>query len=158
MVLDGGCRRPGPAALRGGSAAVIGLEEKMLRDDHFLRREYGRTLIPVMFSVLAGTINTLIDSAFVAQRIGNDALAAVNMCGPLYQLICTFGSLLAGGASILSSGEAGRDDMESSRRYYHTALLLGLAVGALATAAGLFFLRPDIPAAFPGRGSFRLCI
>lgn len=43
----------------------------MLRDDHFLRREYGRTLIPVMFSVLAGTINTLIDGAFVAQRIGN---------------------------------------------------------------------------------------
>ena len=41
----------------------------------------------MMFSVLAGTINTLIDSAFVAQRIGNDALAAVNMCGPLYQLI-----------------------------------------------------------------------
>ena len=116
MVLDGGRRRTGPAALRGGSAAVIGLEEKMLRDGHFLRREYGRTLIPVMFSVLAGTINTLIDSAFVAQRIGNDALAAVNMCGPLYQLICTFGSLLAGGASILSSGEAGRDDMESSRR------------------------------------------
>ena len=114
----------------------------MLRDDHFLRREYGRTLIPVMFSVLAGTINTLIDSAFVAQRIGNDALAAVNMCGPLYQLICTFGSLLAGGASILSSKEAGRDDMESSRRYYHTALLLGLAVGALATAAGLFFCAP----------------
>ena len=142
MVLDGGRRRPGPTALRGGSAAVIGLEEKMLRDDHFLRREYGRTLIPVMFSVLAGTINTLIDSAFVAQRIGNDALAAVNMCGPLYQLICTFGSLLAGGASILSSGEAGRDDMESSRRYYHTALLLGLAVGALATAAGLFFCAP----------------
>ena len=142
MVLDCGHRRPGPTALRGGSAAVIGLEEKMLRDDHFLRREYGRTLIPVMFSVLAGTINTLIDSAFVAQRIGNDALAAVNMCGPLYQLICTFGSLLAGGASILSSGEAGRDDMESSRRYYHTALLLGLAVGALATAAGLFFCAP----------------
>lgn len=142
MVLDGGRRRTGPATLRGGSAAVIGLEEKMLRDDHFLRREYGRTLIPVMFSVLAGTINTLIDSAFVAQRIGNDALAAVNMCGPLYQLICTFGSLLAGGASILSSGEAGRDDMESSRRYYHTALLLGLAVGALATAAGLFFCAP----------------
>ena len=82
----------------------------MLRDDHFLRREYGRTLIPVMFSVLAGTINTLIDSAFVAQRIGNDALAAVNMCGPLYQLICTFGSLLAGGSlhPVLRGGGKGR--------------------------------------------------
>ena len=28
MVLEGGRRRPGPAALRGGSAAVIDLEEK----------------------------------------------------------------------------------------------------------------------------------
>ncbi len=114
----------------------------MLRDDHFLRREYGRTLIPVMFSVLAGTINTLIDSAFVAQRIGNDALAAVNMCGPLYQVICTLGSLLAGGASILSSREAGRDEMEKSRGYYHTALLLGSAFGAAATAAGLWLCGP----------------
>ena len=125
----------------------------MLRDDHFLRREYGRTLIPVMFSVLAGTINTLIDSAFVAQRIGNDALAAVNMCGPLYQLICTFGSLLAGGASILSSKEAGRDDMESSRRYYHTALLLGLAVGRWRRRRG-FFSAPRYPCCFPRAGRF----
>ena len=28
MVLGGGCRRQDPAALCGGSAAVIGLEEK----------------------------------------------------------------------------------------------------------------------------------
>ena len=110
-------------------------ESGMVRDDRFLRREYLRTLIPVMFSVLAGTINTLIDSAFVAQRIGNDALAAVNMCGPLYQVICTLGSLLAGGASILSSQEAGKDEMEKSRVYYHTALFLGLVLGAAATAA-----------------------
>ena len=115
---------------------------KMFRDDRFLRREYMRTLIPVMFSVLAGTINTLIDSAFVAQRIGNDALAAVNMCGPLYQMICTLGSLLAGGASILSSQEAGKDDVEKSRGYYHTALFLGIVLGTAATAAGLLFCRP----------------
>lgn len=117
-------------------------ESGMVRDDRFLRREYLRTLIPVMFSVLAGTINTLIDSAFVAQRIGNDALAAVNMCGPLYQVICTLGSLLAGGASILSSQEAGKDEMEKSRVYYHTALFLGLVLGAAATAAGILFCDP----------------
>ncbi|MDO4292951.1 MAG: MATE family efflux transporter [Eubacteriales bacterium] len=114
----------------------------MIRDDRFLRREYMLTLIPVMFSVLAGTINTLIDSAFVARRLGSDALAAVNMCGPLYQVICTLGSLLAGGASILSSQEEGRENTENSRRYYHTVLLLGVILGLVCSLAGVLACRP----------------
>ena len=38
------------------------------RNDRFLATEYRKVLFPIMFSVLGGTINALIDSVFVSRR------------------------------------------------------------------------------------------
>lgn len=112
------------------------------RDSLFLRREYVKMLFPVMLSVLAGTVNTLIDGAFIAQKLGADGLAAVNMCGPLYQVICTLGALLAGGASILSAREAGRENREASRKYYHSAIAVCVMLSVFLSCTGTLLCRP----------------
>ena len=114
----------------------------MNRDDRFLRREYLKNLFPIMFSVLGGTINALIDSAFVSQRVGSDGLAAVNMSMPVYLVVCTFGSLIAGGASVMSAQAVGGKKTKDSRKYYHTALLLCMVVGVLLMVAGILFCEP----------------
>ena len=114
----------------------------MNRNSRFLRHEFFKTLIPVMFSVLAGTVNTLIDSVFIAQKLGSQGLAAINMCGPLYQIICTLGSLLAGGASILSAQEEGKNTQEKGYRFYHTAMLQCILAGAVLGVIGILFCRP----------------
>ncbi|MBQ3096855.1 MAG: polysaccharide biosynthesis C-terminal domain-containing protein, partial [Kiritimatiellae bacterium] len=123
----------------------------MIRDERFLRREFNRTLIPVMLSVLAGTVNTLVDSVFISQKLGSAGLAAVNMCGPIYQVICVLGSLLATGGSILSAHEEGRDRPEEARKYFYTSVNLCLLLGAAFSAAGFFFCRPA--ALFLAQGS-----
>lgn len=114
----------------------------MIRNSRFLKHEYFKTLIPVMLSVLAGTVNTLIDSAFIAQKLGSEGLAAINMCGPLYQIICTLGSLVAGGASILSAQEEGKNDQEKRRQFYHTAMFHCIWAGVMLGGAGVIFCRP----------------
>ena len=114
----------------------------MNRDNRFLRKEYIKNLFPLMFSVLGGTINALIDTALVSRRLGDDGLAAVNMTMPLYLILCTFGALLSGGASTLSAQEAGEDRMEQARDVYHSALLLSAAAGILITVAGTILIRP----------------
>lgn len=114
----------------------------MDRDDQFLRTEYLKNLFPVMFSVLGGTINTLIDSVFVSRRLGTDALAAVNMSMPVYLVICTVGSLIAGGASVMSARAAGQERMEEAARHYHAALTVCMVIGVLFTFAGCIFCRP----------------
>ena len=113
----------------------------MNRDDRFLRSEYLKILFPVMFSVLGGTINALIDSGFVSQRLGSDGLAAVNMSMPVYLVICTFGSLIAGGASFMSAQALGEKWTDDARKHYHTAVLLSFLAGVLLTVGGVISCR-----------------
>ena len=114
----------------------------MSRDDHFLRTEYLKNLFPVMFSVLGGTVNALIDSVFVSMRLGADELAAVNMSMPVYLIICTFGALMAGGASVMSARAAGQEKMEEAASHYHAALTVCTVFGVLFTIAGCILCRP----------------
>ena len=112
------------------------------RDNRFLRREYRKVLFPIMLSVLGGTINALIDSVFVSRKLGTSGLSAVNLSMPVYLVLCTLGSLVAFGASVLSARAEGRDDLKEAEQLYHTALTAALSVGALGTLAGLAFLGP----------------
>lgn len=114
----------------------------MKRDDQFLKREYWKILFPIMFSVLGGTINALIDSMFVTRRLGSAGLSAVNLAMPVYLALCTAGSLVGYGASFYSAKEAGRERMEQARRAYHSGVTLCLLLSVLFTACGLAILRP----------------
>lgn len=124
------------------------------RDDRFLSREYRKVLFPIMFSVLGGVINALIDSVFVSRRMGVSGLSAVNLSMPVYLVLCMLGSLIASGAAVLSARAAGKDDLEKAERLYHTALTAGLCAGALVTLLGLVFLNP-VSGFLTGRGSVR---
>lgn len=95
-----------------------------------------------MFSVLGGTINTLIDSIFVSRVIGESALAAINLSMPVYLILCTIGSVIVYGSSILSAAEAGRGNMNSAQAYYRISLTLCLIAGVVTTALGIVFCRP----------------
>lgn len=114
----------------------------MERDESFIRKEYRKALFPVMFSVLGGTINTLIDSAFVSQSDGERALAAVNMCLPIYLILCTIGVLFAGGAAAMSAWAVGEKKQDEAGRFFGAAIAWFLILGTLITAAGLVLARP----------------
>lgn len=114
----------------------------MNRDDRFLKREYLKNLFPVVFSILGGTVNVLIDGVMVSQRLGASGLAAVNTSMPVYLVICIFGALVSGGAFVQSARDAGKLDMEGAARHYRQALTIGVALGLLLTAAGCLLMRP----------------
>ena len=114
----------------------------MERNDIFLKKEFEKALFPIMFSVLGGTINALIDSVFVSQSIGSDALAAVNMSMPVYLVLCVIGVLFSGGASLLSAQAAGKENMERAGKIYHTAITWYLLFGVFLTVAGACAARP----------------
>lgn len=114
----------------------------MQANDLFLRKTFGRYLFPTIFSVLGGTINVFFDGILVGQRLGAEGLAAVNVCMPIFLLLCTVGSLIGSGASILSSREQGKGHSEESRRIYHLSLSLMLISGIIFTAVGLLVLTP----------------
>ncbi|MCR5746794.1 MAG: hypothetical protein K6G03_03730 [Lachnospiraceae bacterium] len=111
----------------------------MERNEKFIQREYRRELIPVMISVLAGTVNTLIDSAFVTRRLNSDALAAVNLSMPVFLSLCMVGSLIGVGAFTVASRAIGKREEEEAKKYYHSALFLSVVCGLFFMVLGIFF-------------------
>ena len=126
----------------------------MKRDDQFLKKGYLKTLYPIMLSVLGGTINALIDSAFVSQRLGTEGLAAINLSITVTLIICTVGSLIGGGASVASSIEAGRDNLENAKKYYCHSFFLALISGAAISVVGIALCSPLVSLLVQGSGLY----
>lgn len=110
----------------------------MKEDTLLLRKQYLKMLFPLLFSVLGGTINSLVDSVLVSWKLGNIGLAAINGSLPVSLVLCTFGALFAGGAWIVASMEVGEEKLDEASKIYHSALLLSVIVGAAVTACGVF--------------------
>lgn len=109
----------------------------MERNSRFLIKEYHRALVPVMISVLGGTINAIIDSAFVTRRLDSGALAAITYSMPVFLVLCLCGCLFGVGASILSARSLGEHDKEKATGYYHSMITLSLITGILFIAFGI---------------------
>ncbi|MBO6149117.1 MAG: hypothetical protein J6O55_07250 [Lachnospiraceae bacterium] len=111
----------------------------MERNSSFLRREFNKALLPVMGSVLGGTINTLIDSAFVSRRLDASALASVSLNMPIFLMLCTVGSLYGAGASVSATHALGRNAPEEASKIYHSGLFMALLSSAFFMFLGIAF-------------------
>ncbi len=114
----------------------------MEANDIFLRTTYNRYLIPTIFAVLGSTVNVFIDSVLVGQSLGERGLAAINLCMPVYLVLCTVGALIGAGASFVSSREIGRNAAHKSREVYCQAILLSSICALCICEAGYVFLDP----------------
>ena len=118
--------------------ADIGLRQ----DEAFLRRAFHKSLLPCVLSILSQNINILADGIIVGQRIGTDGLSAINLCVPVYLVLCIVGSFLVSGTAIQASRAIGRRQTEQSRKLYNTAVWSCVAAGLAVTAAGLALCAP----------------
>ena len=114
----------------------------LVQDASFIRRTYHQALLPGILSILSGTINVLADGILVGQRVGVDGLAAVNLCTPVYLLLCIIGSFLVSGTAIEASKAMGGREQTAVTRYYSTAVWGCLAASLLVTVLGLVLLEP----------------
>lgn len=130
--------------LQTDTAAINDKSIGMHRDDRFLQGIFRRFLPPTMLAVMGGTINTLVDSAIVGNMLGEDALAAINLCGPISLLCCAAGGLIGSGGSFLAASYIGQNDETGSQRCYTLSVLLEALLGLLIAGIGFLFLHPII--------------
>ena len=107
--------------------------------DAFLKKAFLAALFPSMLSILSGCINIIVDGILVGQKIGADGLAAINICLPVYLMMCIAGSFFVTGAAVNASQDIGRRCYENVQRYYSCAVGMCLVSLILFTVAGLFF-------------------
>lgn len=96
-----------------------------------LLKRFFRFVIPSIISMWIFSLYTIVDGVFVAQGVGDHALAAVNLSMPFTSVVFTLGILLATGTSTVISISLGQKDLDRARNYFNQNLWVTLGVSLL---------------------------
>ena len=113
----------------------------LLQNKAFLKKAYRGALIPCMLSILSGCVNIIADGVIVGQLIGTAGLTAINLCVPVYLVLCILGSFFVSGAAISASNEIGQDNGDKAQQYYGTALTACVMSSLAMAVVGVFLSR-----------------
>lgn len=93
-----------------------------------------------MLSILSSNINILVDGIVVGQKIGVNGLAALNLCFPVFLMLCVLGSFVVSGCTIAASIAIGRNETEQVQHFYRLSIGLSLVISATVTIVGILGL------------------
>ena len=111
-----------------------------------------RQAVPASIGILVMSLNILIDTIFVGQWIGANAIAAINVVLPVSFFIAALGmSIGMGGGSIISRA-LGSDNTALANKVFGNQITLTLISTLSFMGLGLFFLEAIIPL-FGGKGA-----
>ena len=111
-----------------------------------------RQSLPASIGILVMSLNILIDTIFVGQWIGSNAIAAINVVLPVSFFIAALGmSIGMGGGSIISRA-LGSDQRAKANKTFGNQLTLTLLFTLSFMTLGLVFMEAIIPS-FGGKGT-----
>ena len=108
--------------------------------------------IPASIGILVMSLNILIDTVFVGQWIGSEAIAAINVVLPVSFFIAALGmSIGVGGGSIISRS-LGEKNILKAEQTFGNQITLTLILTVLLVIFGLLYANQIIPL-FGGKGT-----
>ena len=111
-----------------------------------------RQAVPASIGILVMSLNILIDTIFVGQWIGSNAIAAINVVLPVSFFIAALGmSIGIGGASIISRS-LGEENATKAEQTFGNQISLTFMLTIVVVVFGLLFVDQIIPI-FGGKGS-----
>lgn len=127
-------------------------DTQLRQTEDFLKKAYRAALIPGMLSILSGCVNILADGILVSRYVGADGLAAVNLCTPVYLVLCIVGSFFVSGAAISSAQEMGNNQAKEAQAYYAEGFGACLLFSIVLTVLGCLGVN-GVTAVLGGTGS-----
>lgn len=100
-----------------------------------------RYLIPSICGTMVTSIYVLADTIIIGKGLGLEALAALNIILPLFNLFFGTGLLFGVGGSVLMSISRGRGEYQKGNSYFTVALLLNLLFCSIYTLFFVFNLK-----------------
>lgn len=93
-------------------------------------------------SMLGVSLYILADTFFIANGVGQDGLAALNVVIPLFSLTSGIGLLLGIGGATLYSISQGKGQVDRGNQIFSFTIITGSIIGVLLTIIGLLFREP----------------
>ena len=97
---------------------------------------------------LASAITYMIDGVIIGKYLGDIALAANGIAGPIFTILTIFSGVLASGYQSTGGKQLGKGMVEEARKNWYMTMMTALVISIIATAIGLLF--PDEIAALLG--------
>ena len=98
--------------------------------------------LPVIFAVIFESVYGLVDSLFVANLVGVEALSAVNIVMPSLSITLAIAIMIATGGCAIVSAQMGEGDMEGAREHFTFFVLFAFGVSLVLSLGGLLFRNP----------------
>ena len=128
-------------------------ETELSQNAAFIRSTYRKAVITGMLSILSVNINVFVDGILVGQRLGSDALAAINLSLPVYLALCVVGSFLAAGTEIPAARAIGIGDSQTRDVFFRTGLNASVLVSLVITVLALLFRGPLVSFLYAGESA-----
>lgn len=120
-------------------------------------RQLCRFSWPTIVSLVAMSLYSMVDGAFVARLVGTDALSAVNLFFPAVSVYFAAGIMLATGASAIVARQLGEGRGREARGNFTFIVIVAAAVGVVLGGCGLLFLDPLLQLLGAGPRLYGLC-
>ena len=121
-----------------------------LRKHGFVAKKYNSLFFAYLLGWVVSLIGSLSDSVLAGMFISEDAVAAVELVTPLFNILMFFATLIGVGVSTLFSTYLGAFDKEKAAKVNGMGLIISVASGVLFTV--LMFVFKDAYFAFYGSG------
>lgn len=108
--------------------------------------------VPASIGILVMSLNILVDTIFVGNWIGPNAIAAINIVLPVSFFISALGMSIGVGGSSIISRALGANNKERALNTFGNQIALTLLFTVSFVFAGLYFIEQIIPA-FGGKGN-----
>lgn len=95
--------------------------------------------LPGVISSLAMCLYGVVDGIILGRFVSVEALAAVNMSSPVFNIISCFGILIAIGGNTLSAISIGQKDIKKANNYFNNAFFTLLLISILIFIIVVFF-------------------
>lgn len=115
---------------------------KIQLSDHFQYGTMLRFTLPSIVMMLFSSIYVIVDGLFVANFVGSNALAAVNIFWPATALVNALGFMLAVGGNAEVAKTLGEGKKELAQTYFSMILTVILVLSLFFTVFGVIFIRP----------------
>ena len=96
--------------------------------------------LPAIIAMVASSIYNIVDSIFVGQGLGDDAISGMAVASPFMNLSAAFGAMVGVGASTVISVRLGQGKYEEAQHILGNTISLNVVLGVIFTLACLPFL------------------
>lgn len=97
---------------------------------------------PTAIMMVFMSLYQMVDGAFIARFVGENALSALNIVYPVISVLIAFSVMLAAGGSAIIAKNIGEGKEKEARENFSLIVFVGLLSGLSFTIIGTIFIRP----------------